>query len=413
MDKSFILSLGAGTNQLPLIETARNMGFEVIGVDQDIHAPGFQLCSIRIVESIFQYQRIWYKLHRSHIPGAIKAVVSRSFGRAQKSVAYLSEKLQLRGNAWQDFSAFLDKSALKEKLLHAGISTPPSLNLANQSKPKLPFPFLLKKKDGHGKQDIHFIPDVATWQTLPLEVKSSIQQYLIEPYLHPNREFTLIGFLHNKKLVPVEIFEKITTGPPYFIEIEHRAPVENLNRAEFTKLLTLAERSATALDLHYGPLIAEILFVNNQDFYMIEIIPEFGGELIAESLAMRRPAINIFREVLLSLTQTSYQSNQNFLRSRREALLIRFILWQQKSGESKKGRCYLHHFSFENLSSFPVVEARQLKPVGSELQPTRDNKSRLAFFILKGASIQKLIPLADELSDKCLIQSGRNRIKST
>ena len=56
------VSICAGLNQIPLIKEAKKLGFHVIGVDNNLGAPGFLLCDLKIQESIFNCNDIYKKL---------------------------------------------------------------------------------------------------------------------------------------------------------------------------------------------------------------------------------------------------------------------------------------------------------------------------------------------------------------
>ena len=53
----YYISLGAGDNQIPLIQAAKARDLLVIGVDQNINASGMSLCDLKIEESILNYRK--------------------------------------------------------------------------------------------------------------------------------------------------------------------------------------------------------------------------------------------------------------------------------------------------------------------------------------------------------------------
>ena len=55
---NFLVAIGSGQNQLPLIHEAKKLGFHIIGVDMNSTAPGFMECDLKIQESIENHEDI-------------------------------------------------------------------------------------------------------------------------------------------------------------------------------------------------------------------------------------------------------------------------------------------------------------------------------------------------------------------
>ena len=109
----YFVSIGAGVNQIPLIKEAKKCGFQVIAVDMNPSAPGFYHCDLKIQESIEDYESIYIKLREMLFDGKISAIMTKSYGTAIITTAYLCEKFGLPFLPLEDSRKFLNKKITK------------------------------------------------------------------------------------------------------------------------------------------------------------------------------------------------------------------------------------------------------------------------------------------------------------
>ena len=112
----YYVSLGAGENQILLIEAAKELGLQVIGVDQNLKALGFNLCDLRIEESILNYRKIHKKLMMLMLSEDIAGGYAAGYGRALLSWAYIAERYRLNSLSRTQAEVLLDKYSVREKL---------------------------------------------------------------------------------------------------------------------------------------------------------------------------------------------------------------------------------------------------------------------------------------------------------
>lgn len=397
-ESRFILSLGAGYNQIILIEAALDLGYQVIAVDRDALAPGFKLCTIRIVESISEYRKIWYRLQMLQLHDRIDAVLSRSFGIAQKSVSYLSEKFHLNGNRNFKLELFNDKDAMKRALVEADVPTPPFYQLSTINRQRLPadldYPLIVKKKVSHGKQNLFFIKNSKSWQQirerLTTSGKEELSHYIVEPYRRHNGEFTLMAYLDRGNLIFVDLWEKITSGPPDFIELEHRSPAE-IDVNNMKNLHKKLQRACKKMGLQYGPLVVEFILLEKNEFQILEMVPEFGGEYLAEAMILRKPSFNIFQAVISSLIADAKKSpnvSKNFIAQKKDNVIIRFLIWEKKIRRGQK--LFLKKIESPETDKEQLLLHKFFLKEGEQIRPVNSNKDRLGVFILTGTKMDKL-----------------------
>ncbi|PKL15671.1 MAG: hypothetical protein CVV49_20205 [Spirochaetae bacterium HGW-Spirochaetae-5] len=131
--KVYFVSIGAGVNQIPLIKEAKRGGFQVIAVDMNPSAPGFYHCDLKIQESIEDYESIYIKLREMLVDGKISAIMTKSYGSAIITTAYLCEKFGLPFLPFEESKKFLNKKITKKIYIDNGIPSASVINITSSS----------------------------------------------------------------------------------------------------------------------------------------------------------------------------------------------------------------------------------------------------------------------------------------
>ena len=95
--KEAVISIAAGAGQLPLILTARRLGFAVIAVDRDPDAPGMELADARLVRSTHDLEGILEGLEPLRERFRSRAVATKSSGVPVATTAGVAHALGLPG----------------------------------------------------------------------------------------------------------------------------------------------------------------------------------------------------------------------------------------------------------------------------------------------------------------------------
>lgn len=414
----YIISIGAGKNQHPIIKSARKLGFKVIGVDQNSKAQGMIDCDLRLIESTREYRKIYRKLLEYPLDGKIHGVLSRSFGSAGKTAAYLSQKFGLRGNPFENYARFIDKQVMKEILKEKKIEIPEGKKITNWDKLpsplQWPLPWIAKKKISHAKQGNYFISDLSDVEKFFDNEKP--EDFILERFIANSKEVTVIGLVSFSKFYLVEITEKITSGPPNFVELEHRSVV-NLNEETVKEIIEMNQNAVEALEIHFGPVVSEILVTSGNDtrdhlrkgkrgktepgdnenltsqrLVLIEIVPEFGGEYLAEAVALRKPGYNIFEEAIRVITMENFNSPPNFFLAGKEFFSIQFLTAEddllkgmQDTLDKKPIRNgFLKKIYLPKKKAGGLILEDIFVKVNDLVGPASDNSKRLGYFAIKG-----------------------------
>ncbi|MBE7438151.1 MAG: ATP-grasp domain-containing protein [Spirochaetales bacterium] len=404
----YFISLGAGQHQIPVIKAAREMGYSVIAVDQNLSAPGFEHADIHLQCSITRPGRIVERIQESFLPGSISGVGCRSFGRANLSSALIARRFGTPGIGLETLKLFKNKRKLKERLAQAGVLVPRSYSWRNYYEKVglrvAALPLLVRPAIGHAKQGISLLTSEKELLRFIDQNASDKQQWLVEEFIR-GQEITVMGYCRNGIYHHVCTTDKITSDhPPLYAEIMHRFPSQTgKERREIIE--TTMQAVVTATGMKQGPMVAEFILgrgPNDREdkLYLIECAPEIGGELLADYLVPAAGGKNYFQQIIALLTRNLDFHLEGL--SEERAVLIRFIL-------PKDGRLLYLRWP-ESLESHPgFLFARELKAPGDITRTTAGNLDRLAVFGLTGPASQlsELESAVEEIASSILITYDR------
>ena len=419
--KRYFISLGAGRNQVPLIEAARKLGLNVIAVDRDLQAPGFEHADIHLQCSIFRPRKIMQMLSENLTQGQITGVACRSFGSANLSAAILSNTYGTPGLAPRTVKVFRNKRLLKERLAASGISVPRSFSWHTYYD-KLGFkmadgPILIRPVGGHAKiglEILHTRDDIAEFLD---ENPEDTGHYLAEEMINGD-EVTVLGLVRSGKFELFSVTDKITsTTAPRFAEKMHRYP-SLIPEHQQERIVEIMQKIVDITGVKTAPMVAEFMIGRGKDdteddIYLIECAPEIGGEYLADYVVPAARNTSFFQEVIALSSRANLQPRPLLVaperrggklswlpqkpavtvadEPREETVLIRFIT--QQTGKLK-------YFRFpEALEDHPgFLFAHRFKHPGDVTATDRGNMDRIAVFGLK-APLDRRLELESDLEE--------------
>lgn len=382
--KGTVISLGAGENQVPFIKKAVEMGFQVIGVDIRSNAPGFSYCRNKIIESVTEYRRIYSQITKLSLDEQLVGVGCRSYGKAVLTSAYLSEKFKLPGNPLSVLKSFYDKEKMKSYLFQNGINVPKQYNhsdiLSERKLKSITFPIIYKPVDGNSKKGIKIVSSVDDLKNIP----KSKSKVFLEDFID-GPEFTVLGLVSKSKFHLVSVSDKITTKFPPYLEIAHVLPSEYSNYLGEINLNM--QRIINITGLMMGPVVAEFKANSKGELFLMEIMPEIGGEYLAEQLIPRYYKYDYFLDYINIITS----NNINFNRKNRKSNLIsvmHFIVPPQGKYIYKKTK-----YSSEKSNIIPFFH-KELLPEGTVCETDGGNKERVMVigYDIKKANLLEILP---------------------
>ncbi|MBN1496254.1 MAG: ATP-grasp domain-containing protein [Spirochaetes bacterium] len=383
----YFVSIGAGLNQIPLISEAKKLGFHVIGVDANISAPGFYHCDLKIQESIENYDAIYMKLLELLVDGDIHGVMTKSYGPAITTTSYLAGKFNVPFLPFSSAMSFNDKSRMKAVFIDHGIATPQPLPLTPRMKlekiPASSYPIIIKPKVGHAKINVRMTANIAELRKYCESLDKPDEKFIFEKFITGD-EIIAAGIIHDSTYHLVEITDKKTSYPPYFIDMMHTTPSRHQNLAP--AITSVGQVVADAFSIVRSPLIMEFVVAGDGQPYLIEAVPEFGGEFLPDVLVPASAGYNIIRESIKSMTNGGFRPPQQL--NSKNAVVVRYITGQKgvlascnPDGPQKvRG----------------TIFSRILKEIGSPINDPVTNLDRIGVVVVSSGTPAEALALSSE-----------------
>jgi biotin carboxylase len=384
---NYFISIGGGSNQIPLIEEAKKLNLHIIGVDRDICAAGMNKCDIRIQESTENYHEIYDKLKDFLIEGEITGILTKSFGSAIRTASYIAGKLNIPLIPFNKIEEFINKEKMKISFKNYNINSPPFVSFSNKHtkipKKKIPYPFIIKPAVGHAKNNVELIKNSKEFEKYSKTKFVKNENYLIEKYIEGD-EIIAVGVVSKSRFYLVEITDKIKSPLPYFVDIMHIAP-SKYNQL-WSEIQAIGQSVADCFNIINSPLIMEIVITKNKEIFLIESTPEFGGEFLSDILIPERTGYNMIRECIKSVIDKNF-SPPPFNKKFRKSLIVKYLTGINGT-----------LLSFKPLKNkIPgIIYSRIFKDIGSAIKKPVTNHDRIGVIITKANSIEDAVKKADE-----------------
>lgn len=292
-----IAIIGASYLQEPLVNKAHEMKLEIhlfAWKDGDVcskKADFFYPISILEKEKILSICR----------DVGINAIASIGSDIAMPTVNYIAEEMELIGNSTYATSISTDKYEMRKSLSDNGVSCP--LFQLHQSsdfidKGELQFPVIIKPTDRSGSLAVTKVLDPKNVNSaIDKALKVSLNRRAIVEEFIDGREFSVEMISYQGVHYPLAITDKVTTGEPFFVEIEHHQPA-NIPQQTKQMINTEVIRALNALQIKYGASHSEVLLTRSGDVRIVEIAGRMGGELIGSDMVMLSTGYDFVKAVI-------------------------------------------------------------------------------------------------------------------
>ena len=298
MKKSWIISLGAGYSQLPLIMEARALGYRVAAVDRDPSAIGFLFADRAVECSTHDTARLLDLIVAED--WEVQGVLARTTGQALWTAAALVEKFGLPGPSRQLAELGTSKQALKSFLIAHGLRTPLGRVCNAEELPKedeIPYPRIVKPDfTCVGKADIRIARNQEQCREfLPLAATNSGNgQALIEQFIE-GHDVSFLIWLHRGKASLLLSWDEIngfdSTGAVGAIGLVMPSSAAECGHEE----AIFCEISALATHFPQDSVILALSYRIDESGlpWLIEMHADLTGDLILDVLARRSTHQNV------------------------------------------------------------------------------------------------------------------------
>ncbi len=289
--------IGASYLQLPLVKKAKEMGLHTICF---AWAEG-AVCKDEADEffpvSIVEKEQILEVCREKQIDG----ICTIASDVAAPTVAYIAEKMGLVGNSYEVAIRANNKYLMCQAFSVAGIPCPAykMITCFEQLNTKtLQIPLIVKPTDRSGSLGI---TKVERLEDLHDAVETALQcsfkhEAIVEEHIE-GREISVEFISYQGAHYPLQITDKVTTGAPHFVELEHHQPAD-LSEEQYAQIYDLTKRALDSLGVTNGASHSEYKITADGRVYVMEIGARMGGDFIGSDLVMLSTGYDFLKGVI-------------------------------------------------------------------------------------------------------------------
>ncbi len=377
MQKKMMI-LGASALQIPAIQAAKELGYEIILVDYDENAAGFSLADVKLVISTMDMEEV-YRQALIYKPDVV--ITSTSDGPV-RTAAYVNEKLGKQPDlSFEDSLCATIKSNMRARLKERNVPIPsyyaaedfssfwaavealggrcivkPSDNAGSRG-------VVLLEGEGKNNQELNRIYEYS-------KSNSRNGVVMVEEFME-GPEVSVESMTVDGETTVITITDKYITPPPYFVEIAHCEPSRlSLETQDQIREITL--QAVKAIRLQNGPSHTEIK-VTEQGPKIVEIAARLGGDFITSRLVPLSSGVDLVKaSVLLAAGK-----NPDLERKWEKGAAIHFI-------QGGKGKIRKIEAGEEIACLDGIEEIMIYKKAGDSTDGTKSSNDRLGHIITSG-----------------------------
>ena len=281
--KEKIAVIGANEPSLAFYRQAKALGYQIIGIAWAEGAVCKKYCDRFYPISFAEKDQVMEICRKEKVDG----IISFSLESALPTVVYVANKLGLVSNSEESLLLTQSKFAQRQALEKANIPVPKYYlveNEADLSKVRCRFPVIVKPVDSGGSQGICKVesPDKLIDAYNYAISFSRTSKTIIEEFVD-GREFSVEYISHQGQHYFLQITDKVTSGAPRFVEMQHHQPA-NISNEIHTAIRNMVEAALTALKITNSPSHTEIKLNSKGQLYIIETGARMGGDYITSDL---------------------------------------------------------------------------------------------------------------------------------
>ncbi|MCL1090794.1 hypothetical protein L2744_14550 [Shewanella profunda] len=269
----YILSVGAGQSQVPLILKIKEMGWKVISCDADAQAPGKMISDLFINVSTYEAKSIIDAIVAKDVK--LIAVLTRSTGKPVVSCAKIAKHFKLPGLDIDNSKIFTHKQKLLHALRQHDIAAPRIFDINSP----IDYPVFVKPSNTvkshaamslcNSSKDLEQAYSNAA--SVSLDGSVNIEEYLL------GQDIVSIDFVCNSQIFHLCTIGEISNGPPSFDGIGWYTVSQKLDEVAKSQF----SHMKNALSIHHGFFQTAMKFNPvNEQCKIYEVHAEIGGDKV-------------------------------------------------------------------------------------------------------------------------------------
>lgn len=295
--KKKLAIIGASYLQLPLVQKAKDMGIETICFAWEEGAVCKSIADHFYPISIIEKEDILKKCQEVGIDG-ITTIASDT---AVITVNYVASHMGLLSNPDEYSEVTTNKNKMRQCFMENGVPSP-KFTLADDNNhyqiADFKFPLIVKPTDRSGSRGVEKVLDPVQLEEAVIRArKESFEHKAIIEEFVTGREISVESISYKGKHFILQITDKVTTGAPFFVELEHHQP-SSLSENVKARVREIVLHALDALHIQYGASHSELKITEDGDIKIIEIGARMGGDFIGSNLVQLSTGYDFLKGVI-------------------------------------------------------------------------------------------------------------------
>lgn len=293
-----IAIIGASYLQLPLYLKAKELEIDTIGFAWDAGAVAMEYCTKFYSISTVAKEEILEVCLKEKIDG----ILTIATDVAVPTVCYVADKMGLIANSIKSAELSTNKFLMRQKFKESGLKSPLFFKIESIDElaiisDKLKFPVIVKPVDRSGSKGVAKVNNLIELQSATIKAlnDSLTNKAIIEEFI-VGKEVSVETISYNGVHKVLTITDKVTSGSPHFVELEHHQPSQ-FPEDILLKIESDTEKALNALDIKFGASHPEFLIAED-GIYIIEVGARMGGDFIGSDLVYLSTGYDFLKGVI-------------------------------------------------------------------------------------------------------------------
>ncbi len=289
--------IGGSYLQLPIVKKAKEMGIETHCFSWRDGAVCADVADFFYPISIIEKEEILKKCQEIGING-ITTIASDT---AVVTVNYVASRMGLLSNPDRYSEVTTNKYKMRQCFLDNDVPSPKFTlveDLGHYQITGFRFPLIVKPTDRSGSRGVEKVLDpVQLEEAVSRAQKESFEHKAIIEEFVTGREISVESISNEGKHTILQITDKVTTGAPFFVELEHHQPSSLPDNIK-DRVRAIVLKALDALHIQYGASHSELKITEDGDIRVIEIGARMGGDFIGSDLVRLSTGYDFLKGVI-------------------------------------------------------------------------------------------------------------------
>ena len=307
--------IGANAPLIPFYKHARELDIYIIGIAWEEGAVCKKYCDKFYPISFSDKEAVLDICCKENIDG----ITSFSLESALPTVIYVATHMGLVSNNMDCLDLTLNKYTMRSAFEKAGIPVPKYFLIKSAvelDRIDIRYPAIIKPVDSGGSQGVNKVNNLQELKEAYAyaENHSRTHTVIVEEFVD-GQEFSVEYLSSNGIHYNLQITDKVTSGPPHFVEMQHHQPAD-ITEDIANQIKNMVEKALSVLKITNSPSHTEIKLNSRGELYIIEVGPRLGGDYITSDLVRLSTGYDMVHGAInLALGQFDVPNNLNHMYS--------------------------------------------------------------------------------------------------